>query len=261
MEQQQNTQPMLQLSGTVSGLVYVNGGNGYTVLRLRTDERDTVTVVGCIPGAAIGERLTVTGSWISHPTFGDQFKASVAERQLPRGKKAVYEYLAYGAVKGIGPATAAAIVTEFGEDALDVLESEPEKLAAVKGISPRKARQLGEEFRRQAGMRRLMEFLAANGLPPKYAVPLWRCYGDRALEALREDPYILTRDFFGADFFVADSLAGSLGFETDSPRRVEAAVLFALTYNTESGHVFLPLEKLVDAVSRMLGVEDRKSVV
>ncbi len=256
MAEQQNTQPLLQLSGTVSGLVYVNGGNGYTVLRLRTDERDTVTAVGCIPGAAIGERLTLTGSWITHPSFGDQFKVQQAERQLPRGKKAIYEYLAYGAVKGIGPATAAAIVTMFGEDALEVLESEPEKLSAVKGISARKAKQLGEEFRRQAGMRLLMEFLAQNGLPPKYAVPLWRCYGDRALEALKEDPYILTRDFFGADFFVADTLAESLGFETDSPRRVEAAVLFALTYNTENGHVFLPIEKLTDAVSRMLGIEE-----
>ena len=143
MAEQQNTQPLLQLSGTVSGLVYVNGGNGYTVLRLRTDERDTVTAVGCIPGAAIGERLTLTGSWITHPSFGDQFKVQQAERQLPRGRKAIYEYLAYGAVKGIGPATAAAIVTMFGEDALEVLESEPEKLSAVKGISARKAKQLG----------------------------------------------------------------------------------------------------------------------
>ena len=135
MAQEQNTQPMLQLSGTVSALVYVNGGNGYTVLRLRTDGRDTVTVVGCIPGASIGEQLTVTGNWITHPSFGDQFKAVQAERHLPRGKKAIYEYLAYGAVKGIGPATAAAIVTMFGEETLDILETEPEKLSAVKGIS------------------------------------------------------------------------------------------------------------------------------
>ncbi len=256
MAAEQNAPAIQQLEGTVSGLVYVNGGNGYTVLRLRTDTRDTVTVVGCIPGASVGERLTLAGSWITHPSFGDQFKALSAERQLPRGKKAIYEYLAYGAVKGIGPATAAAIVTQFGEESLDVLESRPEELAQVKGISPRKAKQLGEEFRRQAGMRRLMEFLAQKGLAPKYAVPLWHCYGDRALEALQEDPYILTRDLYGADFFVADTLATSMGFEPDSPRRVEAAVLFALTYNTESGHVFLPLEKLTDAVSRMLGVEE-----
>ncbi len=244
-----------QISGTVAALVYVNGGNGYTVLRLRTED-GSVTAVGCIPGAAVGEMLVLTGTWISHPSYGDQFKVELCERRLPKGRKAIYEYLAYGAVKGVGPATAASIVNQFGEDALEILESAPERLAEVKGISPRKAAQIGEEFRRQAGMRLLMEFLTQRGLGPQYAVPLWRLYGEKALEALQEDPYILTRELFGADFFAADALARSIGFETDSPRRIEAAVLFELSYNTQNGHVFLPREKLTDAVSRLIGVEE-----
>ena len=121
-----------QISGTVAALVYVNGGNGYTVLRLRTED-GPVTAVGCIPGAAVGEVLVLTGNWISHPSYGDQFKVELCERRLPKGKKAIYEYLAYGAVKGVGPATAASIVSRFGEDALEVLETAPDRLAEVKG--------------------------------------------------------------------------------------------------------------------------------
>lgn len=245
---------LIELAGTVTALVYVNGGNGYSVLRLRTPD-GSVTAVGCIPGAAVGEQLQLTGTWVSHPSYGEQFSIRDAQRSLPEGKKAIYEYLAYGAIRGVGPATAAALVTKFGDDTLSVLADEPEKLTAVRGITPRKAAQISQEFRRQAGMRKLMDFLSKNGLRPQYAIPLWRCYGDEAISALQDDPYILTRDSFGADFFSADALAVSMGVEADSPRRIEAAVLFELQHNTENGHVFLPLEKLTEATSRLIGVE------
>ena len=148
-----------QVEGSVSSIIFQNEENGYTILRL--DHRgEELTVVGTMPGVSPGEYLSVRGRWVRHATYGAQFKAETVERRLPQGLKEVYHYLASGAVKGVGKATARLLIEEFGEDVLAVIEEEPDKLTRIRGISPKRARQIGDAFRRQMGMRRLTEFLS-----------------------------------------------------------------------------------------------------
>ena len=243
------------LNGTVDEIIYANEENGYTVLRLETDGGDQVTVVGCLPFAAPGEQLLLTGSWMTHPTHGRQFQAEYVERSLPHGAEAVYEYLASRVIKGVGPATASVIVSAFGERSLDVIEREPEKLAQLRGISLKKAREMSEALHRQLGLRRLMEFLSSNGLKLPYAMKLYKVYGDGAMERVSEDPYVLCQPEIGAAFSEADTLAHSLGMDGDSPARLAAAICFELQHNTGNGHVFIPREKLLLATQQLIGVE------
>ncbi len=250
MEQEQT-----ELVGTVDELIYSNEENGYTVLSLETDAGETVTVTGCLPFAAPGEQLIVHGGWVRHPTHGRQFQANTAERRLPSGASAIYEYLAGRVVKGIGPATASLIVSAFGDKSLDVIEREPEKLAELKGISLKKAMEMSEALRLQMGLRRLMEFLSAYQINPQLAMRLYRAYGDLALDLLRENPYILSSQLIGGEFSDADRVAIDLGMEGDSPQRIAAAILFELQYNTGNGHVFIPREKLLAATSQLIDVE------
>ena len=154
---------LLEISGTVDSVIYKNEENGYTVLRLTDDSGETVTVVGTFPYAACGESVIVSGQWMNHAVHGRQFRAAFAQRLMPTDERAIYDYLAGGAVRGIGPATASLLVNKFGDATLDVLERSPEKIATIKGISPQKATLLSETFRRQTGMRLLMDFLASNG--------------------------------------------------------------------------------------------------
>ena len=130
---------LIEITGTVISVVFRNEENGYTVLRLRTDD-GVVTAVGCLPGITAGEGLSLAGSWSSHPSYGEQFKAESFTHRLPTGKKAIREYLACGAVRGVGPALAEAIVSAFGDDTLTVIADEPERLAEVRGIAPGNAR-------------------------------------------------------------------------------------------------------------------------
>ena len=243
------------VDGTILNLIFQNEENGYTVLRLDVGGDEPVTVVGCLPFAAPGEGLTVEGAWERHPSHGEQFKASSAMRSLPVGEKHIYEYLASGAVRGIGPATAAVLVNRFGSRTLEILSDSPEKLAEIKGISARRARDISETFRRQTGMRLLMEFLAANGLKPEYAMRLYKLYGDGALELVKSNPYVIASDRIGGQFDEADALALSLGFEEDSPPRIAAALIFEMVHNLNNGHSFLPREKLVAATAQLIGVE------
>ena len=243
------------VEGTVENVIFHNEENGYTVLLLTVEgEEEPVTVVGCIPCAAAGEGMTVTGVWNVHPVHGSQLTAESVERRMPEREEDMIAYLSSGILKGVGPATAQRLVERFGTDTLLVIEREPERLRCIKGITAQRAKALSDAFRALTGLRQLMEFLARYDLPVYLAMPLQRTYGDGAIQALRDDPYILSRAQYGVDFSIADEIAISLGFGGDDPCRLRAALTYELEHNAANGHVFLPREKLLFATSQLLAV-------
>ena len=246
---------LIELAGNVDSVIYKNEENGYTVLRLVDSNGELVTVVGCFPYAAAGESMIISGTWTTHSVHGRQFKAEYAQRMLPSSAPAIYDYLAGGAVRGIGPATALLLVNRFGDKTLEILESSPEKIAQIKGISPQKAALFSETFRRQSGMRRLMEFICSFGLRPVLAIRLYRYYGDSAMLIVRENPYLLAAPHIGGTFAEADDMALELGVELKSLNRIAAAVIFELEYNAGGGHCFIPREKLAEVTAQLIGVE------
>ena len=244
------------VEGSVDAVIFQNEENGYTVLLLRVDgEDEPITVVGCIPCAAAGEGMTVTGVWVNHPVHGPQLSAESVERRLPQEEEDIVSYLSSGILKGVGPATAQRLVERFGTDTLRVLEEEPERLRTIKGITAKKAMELSEAFRALTGLRQVMEFLARYDLPVYLAMAVQRTYGDNALQMLRDDPYILSRAQFGVDFAVADAIAISMGFGGDDPCRLRAAIEYELAHNAGNGHVFLPREKLLAATAQLVDVD------
>ena len=247
---------LVLLDGTVSSVIYRNEENGYTILRLESPDADEeVTVVGIMPGISPGEGLSVHGQWTRHSTYGEQFKAEIVERRMPVGEKALLEYLASGAVKGVGAATARRLLDTFGEDVLTVIEETPEQLTKIRGISPKRAQTIHLSLCQQLAMRRLLDFLSAHGLPLSAAMPLYRRYGDLALNVLRTEPYLLVEDPLFIPFPTADQLAQDLGFAWDDPVRLEAGLLYTLAHNLDNGHVFLPYAKLLAAAQRLLGTD------
>lgn len=247
---------LTEISGTVESVIYKNEENGYTVLRLNDQAGAMITVVGCFPYASPGESMIVTGSWMNHAVHGRQFKAEFAQRLLPTTANAIYDYLAGGSVRGVGPATASLIVNEFGEKTLEVMENSPQLLAKIRGISAAKAEQISKSFRRQAGVRRLMEFVCSFGLRPILAMRMYKFYGDDALALLRDNPYILATEHIGGSFAEADTMALEMGVDSYSKNRICAAVLFELVHNSGNGHCFIPREKLAAVTAQLIGVDE-----
>lgn len=249
------TEEMEIIQGAISAVVYQNYENGYAVLRLNVGGGQNVTVVGTIPLPAVGERLMVTGRWSSHASYGRQFEAEFLERLMPQTAMEILSYLSSRVIKGIGPRMAARIVEHFGSETLLIMEREPERLAEVSGISREKARAIGEEFKLQVGMRQLMEFFALHHLPAELAVRTYKLYGDSTIELLYDDPYLLMDEGLEAPFGAVDRFAIELGVAGDDPRRIEAGILFELSYNLTAGHSFLPEDKLMAATGQLLSVE------
>ena len=245
---------LLELEGSVESIVYHNDRNQYTVLEMSAED-ELITVVGAFPYVSVGEELHVFGTWSSHSTFGDQFKAEAFERSRPATTSAMMKYLSSGAVKGIGPATANKIISAFGDKALEVIENDPERLSQIKGITKNKAKEISEELKRIYGIRELMAFLGTYGVKPEDAVRVWKLYGDGSVSTIQEDPYCICEDGIDVSFDIADTIAESMERSHDDMARVRAGVLFVLRHNLNNGHTCLPADKLCEAAAQMLSVE------
>lgn len=244
---------LLEMEGSVENIVYHNDSNQYTVMELSSGDA-LVTVVGTFPYISVGEKLHLYGTWTAHATFGEQFKSEAFERSRPETTSAMLKYLSSGAVKGIGAATAGKIIAAFGDDAIDVIENDPERLATIKGITLKKAREISGEMQRVNGIRDLMAFLGSFGVRPEDAVKVWKVYGADSVACIQEDPYRLCSDKIAVEFTVADKLAESLEYDRANVERVKAGVLYVLRHNLLNGHTCLPADKLCTAAAQMLGV-------
>ncbi len=245
---------LLELSGTVEHVVYHNDRNQYTVLEMAAGG-ELVTVVGAFPFVSEGEELHVYGTWSTHPSFGEQFRAETFERARPATTAAMLKYLSSGTVKGVGPATARRIVDTFGAQALNVIENEPDRLAQIKGITLEKAKEISSELKKVYGMRELMAFLGAYGVRPEETVMVWKQYGEGSVSCIQEDPYCLCGEGLEISFDIADSIAQSMEMPPDSSGRVQAGIIYVLRHNLDNGHTCLPLDKLCKASAQLLGVE------
>jgi len=242
-----------KVSGDVVGIIYSNDDNGYKVIEVENDEESFIAV-GYFHGLTEGETVNLTGKWTSHPTYGEQFKAEMFEKIMPATRSSIQRYLASGIIKGIGESTAKKIVEQFGEDALKVLETEPERLAAIKGISISKAVKMHESYMNQLGSSTLVMFLQDCNISVKTAAKIYKKFGSAAVEIIRANPYILCEEIDGIGFKTADEVALKLDIDTNNFNRVRAGVLYTLKYNTQFGHTYLPKGILVSSAARLLGV-------
>lgn len=245
---------LLELSGSVEEIIFHNDKNGYTILEIN-DGRELVTVVGSLPWVSVGEELRVIGKWTKHPSFGLQFRAEAFERYKPATASAILKYLSSGAVKGIGASLAAKIVELFGEETLDVMEREPDRLCAVKGITPSKAQKISAEMQKAHGIREAMLTLGSYGITPEESLRLWKRYGPQCTDLLRENPYCLCEEGVDLDFTRADTIAASMERPQDDGGRIRAGIVYVLKHNLKNGHTCLPADKLCPAAVGLLGVE------
>lgn len=244
------------IRGTVEQIVFYNEENGYAVLRLASDNGAEVTATGTFPNIGLGEEVTLTGFWVTHPSYGEQFSTEQFERRLPSTVRGIAEYLGSGLLRGVGPKLAARIAERFGEDTFDVLSSEPERLTAIRSITEKKAREIGRQFVEQSEMRLLMDFLSEHRLPVALTPLLYKRLHESAIDALCENPYLLCDPYYDVDFKLADGLAMELGLSMLSDERADAGVLYTLIFNLDNGHTFIPVEKLTHVVCTLLSDDD-----
>ncbi|MCX7885969.1 MAG: ATP-dependent RecD-like DNA helicase [Verrucomicrobiae bacterium] len=251
-------QPLETVEGTVERIIYANEETQYTVATLLPEgrgRREPIVIVGNLASLNVGETVRAQGRWTHHKQFGRQFVVEKFESVLPRTVVGIKKYLASGLVKGIGEKFAERIVSHFGAKTFEVIEHFSARLQEVEGIGPERARRIKEAWNQQRAVRDIMIFLQGHGISSSHAAKIYKRYGATAIDVVRENPYRLAQEISGIGFKTADGIAARLGIAADSVHRLKAGVVHALAEATDEGHCCLPHETLINAATRLLGVE------
>lgn len=251
---------MQELEGYVNHIVYRNTNNGYTVLNMDTEEEEQM-LVGFFRTIEEGEHLIVQGDFVDHPTYGVQFKVETYEIKEPGDIESIRRYLASGAIKGIGAALAERIIKEFGADTMRIIEEEPERLVRIKGISERKACEIGVQAEAKKEIRDAMMFLQKYSISNTLAVKIYEKYGATLYSVIQTNPYKLSEDIEGVGFRTADEIARRIGIHTDSDYRIRSGILYVLSQALGEGHMFLPQAVLVRRTKELLELENADETI
>ena len=242
------------VKGFIEHIIFRNAENGYTVLNL-VDGEDEITCIGIFQTADQGETIEAQGEYITHAVYGEQFKIERYKIVPPDDAAGIERYLGSGAVKGVGAALAARIVKKFGADTYRIIEEEPERLAEIKGISDRKAREIAAALYEKRDAREAMSFLQKYGISNTLAFRIYEAYGARVYGILKENPYQLAEDVHGIGFKIADEIAAKIGIHTDSDFRIRSGLLYTLMLAAAEGHCYLPQSILLKKAGELLGLE------
>ncbi len=243
------------VEGYIARIIFRNDENGYTVLSLRSEEED-LTCVGTFPFISEGEFMQLLGDYTDHPVYGQQFITTSYDLKEPEDIYSIERYLCSGAIKGIGEALAGRIVKRFKEDTFRIIEEEPERLAEIKGISARMAREIYCQFEEKRDMRSAMLFLQQYNISGNLAVKIYTEYGQRMYDILKENPYRLAEDISGVGFKTADDIARRIGIGNDSDYRIKAGIMYTLLQASSDGHVFLPEYDMLQRAKALLVAEE-----
>lgn len=247
---------LVDLSGVVERITYVNEENGYTVLRLKSrGHHDLVTVVGNLPGLNPGSVLDLKGSWKTDPRYGKQFLVSSFNEKMPATAAGIEKYLGSGLIKGIGPVYAKRIVKKFREDTLKVIEEEPDLLLEIEGIGQKRIDMIKKAWEEQKEVRNIMIFLQSHGVSTSYGVKIFKAYGNEGIEIVKENPYRLADDIWGIGFKTADRIAANLGFNPHSYERIRSGVSYVLSRMSDEGHCYANRDVIIEEGARLLETE------
>ncbi|WP_297630266.1 ATP-dependent RecD-like DNA helicase [uncultured Clostridium sp.] len=245
---------MESIVGLVEGIVFKSEDSGYTVLKVLFNNQ-TVTATGAVPFAKEGQNVKLTGEWVVHKQFGKQFKIEMYEEILPTSIEGIERYLSAGVIYGIGPVTAKRIVAHFGENTLEVLENNIERLKEIEGIGDKKFKIIYESYEEQKGLRDIILFFTQYGLSNNQCIKLYKKYGDRAKDLVKENPYRLCKEISGIGFKTADKIAMNMGIETRSSHRIKSGIDYVLNKFCANGNTYMPKERLIEEARETLVVE------
>ena len=243
------------INGFVEKVVYRNAENGYTVVNISV-EGDDVVCTGYFSDITEGDQIIAEGSFVEHKQYGIQFTVASYEIKEPETSVAMEKYLGSGIIKGVGPALSAKIVKKFGDETFNIIEREPERLAEIKGITEKKAIEIGSQFEEKKEFRNAMIFLNQYGVSNALAMKIYKEYGIKVMKIVRENPYRLADDIAGVGFKTADEIALRMGFSPESSMRMKAGMSFALSMAASNGHTYLLYEDLYEESKRLLGISE-----
>ena len=248
---------MEKLKFVIQNVTFQNPENGYSVFQVDAGEKGWQTVVGTFPDVGVGTTIVADGEWRNDKRFGRQFMATSWKEELPSTVLGIENYLGSGLISGIGKSAAKEIVRHFGQNTLDVIDKNPQRLLEVSGIGKKRLAKIQDSWKKQKGVRDVMVFLQGHGISAAYAAKIYKEYGKDSIQKVKENPYCLADDIFGIGFKKADEIAGRMGYGKNDVRRCKAGIIYTLNQLATDGHCYMERWKLIKEAKELLAADER----
>lgn len=247
----------ITIKAVIENIVYRNEDNGYSICEVDSEDEGQFYAVGYMPTISKGETAELTGMWVRHPEYGEQFKVELYNTVMPSDESAMIKYLSSGIIKGVREATAKKLVDKFGKDVFDIIMSEPQRLAEIKGINKERAEIISKSFCEQKSVQNIIMFLQQYSISANMAVKIHKIFGAEAVEKIKRNPYSLAEEIDGISFRIADMIAFNMGLPKNNPTRLRCAIIYFLKEAAYvSGHTYMPKSMLIEHAVYELGVKD-----
>lgn len=245
---------MEKIDGMVSDILFKNEENGYTVANLVNSDNDVV-IVGCMPTLSVGESIEVAGKWTNHKIYGVQFEVKNFYPITPSSLEGIYIYLSSGRISGIKETIAKKIIAKFGVETLNIIQNNPERLSEVNGIGKKTLNKIIKSYEEDRELRNIIIQLSPYGISPLYCMKIYKKYNNNSINIINRNPYKLCEDISGIGFKKSDEIATNIGIDKNSKHRISEGIIYTLNQSKSNGHVYLPLDILIDSSYKLLDVD------
>jgi exodeoxyribonuclease V alpha subunit len=249
---------MEELKGNIEKFIFQSSDTGFCVFILKS-KSESITIRGYFPSLQIGQDVSLSGKWVDHPKFGNQFEAQSCIPIIPTSKFGLKKFLGSGLIKGIGKIYAEKLVDYFGEKVIEVIENEPDRLNEIDGIGVKRVELITSSFQEHRHISRIMIFLQDKGISPAYATKIYKKYKHESIAVVQQNPYRLADEIWGIGFKIADQIAQNLGLSKESIDRIKAGITFAITSEIGNGHLYVEVENLKKKSTELLELNSDNS--
>ena len=247
--------------GKIVDVRYVSPDNEYAVADFLSDENESIVITGALSGVDIGDKIKLTGMYVQHKIYGEQFKVSSYIPIKPDDIESIYDFLSSGVINGIGKNYAKKIIDVFGVNTLEIIEKMPEKLLEIEGIGSKKLDKIITSYHEKMNLKNIIINLSKYDLSTSLSIKIYNTYADNAINILNSNPYKLCDDIRGIGFKKADEIAKKMGVALDSCDRKMQAILFILNQSVFEGHTYIQFEKLKKSIKELIDFEDDEELL
>lgn len=247
---------MSYIKGTISKIIYRNNSNGYTVGLIKIKESDEEvgkieTFTGVLPEFNEKTIYQLNGTFTTHNKYGYQFQVDSFEIVLPEKKDELVDFLSSDLFP-IGEKTAKKIVGSFGEDTIDVILNNKEKLLEIPRLGIERINKINNILKEYQSTSNIVLELNRMGFNTKDSLMLLNKYKDKVIRIIDNNIYDLI-DNINLNFKEIDTIAINNKYDLYDERRIEALIIYLLNEITfEQGDTYSFFQEIYSYIIKYL---------
>lgn len=243
----------MEIIGKIVNIIFQNADTGYKVFIVEDDNKNRYTLTGYTTQLDYALKYYFNTEEIVHPKYDLQYKILTYKIYNEGNKDSIIAYLSSSLFPGVGLIGATNIYDTLGDDALNLITSDPSCLDLVPKLSKKQKEIIYLSIKANINFEQIYLELHNIGLTNHMIHHLYEKYQEKTLDVIEENPYRLIYEIDNIGFLTADNLALKLGFKVNDLERLKALLVYTLSNISRSvGLTYMSKDQLLNSAYNYL---------